>query len=275
MSKKLSESLKETGWTALQLRFSGNEMFLSGYALMENLDQYTLDRFQATRDDGMGDLLSAFPAQTNWYVRARNGKSYWSNALERTRSFEKEETATMNCLAPAQAGCFSLRADTNNYHYYVILSDSTNDFLGTLYADTNRGDSVRNAHPNGIYPLPHTMAPMLRVLMPDSMSYVMATGRTLVFAPSEAAAETYMKCFKNNENMSKNRYYGFVNEAVASSSVFNYVIFQEDATSYWTSQLSEKGKASHFGKELHILSLSCDAMDKDQHLLPVNLYLLF
>ena len=32
LSKKLSNCLKEAGWTALQLRFSGNEMFLSGYA---------------------------------------------------------------------------------------------------------------------------------------------------------------------------------------------------------------------------------------------------
>ena len=113
------------------------------------------------------------------------------------------------------------------------------------------------------------------VLMPDSMSWVVANDRALVFAPSSEAATAYLKSFKSNEDLSKNRYYGFVNEAVASSYIFNYVILHEDADPYWPSQLSEKGKSSHFGKEMRIFSLSCDAMEKERNLLPVNLYLLF
>ena len=275
MTKMVSEGLASVGWTALQLRFSGNEMFLSGYAWMENNDPHTYDRFKLAKVSDMEDFLSAFPNQVSWYVRAGNGKSYWSNLLDRTRSLREDETAVMNDLNPAQVGCFALRADTNNYPFYVLLPDSTNDFLGTLYADSNRGDSVRIAHPNGIYPLPHTFAPLMRLLMPDSMSCVVAKDRALVFAPSETAATAYLKSFKSNEDLSKNHLYGFVNEAVASSSVFNYVIFHEEADPYWTSQLSEKGKASHFGKEMRIFSLSCDAMEKGRHLLPVNLYLLF
>ena len=274
-AKIIADGLENTGWSALQLRFSGNEMFLSGYTLMENMDHHTIDRLKTDNINNRGELLSIFPNHVNWYTRAANGKSYWKNVLDRTSGLDENQKSTINQLSPSQVGCFSLHSDTNNYRYYVLLPDSTIDYLGTLYADSNRGDSVMIAHPNGIYPLPYILAPMMPVLMPDSMSWVVANDRVLVFAPSSEAATAYLKSFKSNEDLSKNRYYGFVNEAVASSSIFNYVILHEDADPYWPSQLSEKGKSSHFGKEMRIFSLSCDAMEKGRNLLPVNLYLLF
>lgn len=275
MVKTITDGLAATGWTALQLRFSGNEMNLSGYAIMDKPDRYTSERFNVSKSDGMEDFLSAFPNLVSWYTRACNGKSYWANVIDRTPGLNESQKATLNKLAPTHAGCFSLCADTNKHQYFVLLPDSTNEFLGLLYSNTNCGDSVRNAYPNGIYPLPYILAPMMQVLMPDSMSWVVANDRALVFAPSSEAATAYLKSFKSNEDLNKNRYYGFVNEAVASSSIFNYVILHEDADPYWPSQLSEKGKSSHFGKEMRIFSLSCDAMEKGRNLLPVNLYLLF
>jgi hypothetical protein len=66
-----------------------------------------------------------------------------------------------------------------------------------------------------------------------------------------------------------------VDEAVSSSSILKFVIFNEENTPFWFDQLSEKGQATRFGKDLRIFSLSTDALEKGQHLLPVNLYLLF
>ena len=276
MAKRITEDLDGAGWTALQLRFSGNEMFLSGYALMDKPDRDTHERFNTVKSNNMEGILSAYPNQVSWYSRASNGKSYWENALWRARIFKEDEIAVMSSLLPSEVGCFSLRLDTCQYCYHVMLPDTSDkDFLMTLYCDINKADSVRNVHPNGIYPLPHTIGPLMPALMPDSMRWVVAKDRAVVFAPSAEAAAAYLKNFKGNDDLSKNRYYGFVSEAVASSSVFNYVIIHDDADPYWTSQLSEKGKASRFGKDLHIFSLSCDGMDKGQELLPVNLYLLF
>jgi hypothetical protein len=79
---------------------------------------------------------------------------------------------------------------------------------------------------------------------------------------------------RSNGPLSQNRYHPFVNEAVASASVLNFVIFNNESP-YWNDLLSEKGKASRFGKEMRIFSVSCETLDKANRLLPVNLYLLF
>ena len=56
---------------------------------------------------------------------------------------------------------------------------------------------------------------------------------------------------------------------------YEFQIFHDEEDAYWTSQLSEKGNASYFGKDLRIFSLSCETMDKEKNLLPVNLFLHF
>lgn len=278
LSKKLSNCLKEAGWTALQLRFSGNEIFLSGYARQKDTgsgDFMALLGKQAK--SGTPDVAPLFPCQANWYAHSVGAKM-WTRMVQASPEIsEKAASFIITNLSPKATGSFSLRADSCDYAYCVVLPDSSNiEFLTALYCgDTHKSDSVRNANPNGIYPTPHKLSPMVPAIAADSLGWVLVWNDALVFAPSVEAATFFLSNVKKNGNLTQNRYYPFVDEAVASTSLFNFVLFNDESANGLGSQLSEKGKATQFGKGLHIFSLSCDAMEKGQHLLPVNLYLLF
>ena len=113
------------------------------------------------------------------------------------------------------------------------------------------------------------------MLAPDSAVWFVETGDALVFADTKEALTVYQNSLKTAGPLTQNRLYPFVNEAVASSALLNFVIFNEENNTFWADHLSEKGKTSHFGKNLRIFSLSCDAVEENLHLVPVNLYLLF
>ena len=280
LSKKLSNCLKEAGWTALQLRFSGNEVFLSGFARQKETGSGNFLSLLGQQANVNGsDVAHLFPCQANWYVHfTGTGKDMWSLMRKSfPHSSEKETSVLWTSISPKATGCFSLHADSCDYTYCVILPDSVSeDFLTAFYCgDTHKADSVRSTHLNGIYPIPHKMSPITPSLATDSMAWVMAWNNTLVFSPTVESATFFTNNVKKYGNLTQNRYYPFVNEAVASSSLYNFVLFNDESAHCLQSQLSEKGLSSRFSKGLHILSLSCDAMEKDQHLVPVNLYLLF
>ena len=278
LSKKLSGCLKEAGWTALQLRFSGNEVFLSGYARQKETDSKGFQRFFSKQTKASGsDVTSLFPCQADWYVHSSSA-DMWARMLESSPLISEKETSVLKMsLSPKETGSFTLHADSCDYTYCVILPDSiSEDFLTAFYCgDTHKADSVRAAHNNGIYPVPHKMSSITPTLASDSMECVMVWNNTLVFSPSTEAATYFLNNVKKYGNLAQNRYYPFVNEAVASSSLFNFVLFNDESSNYLGARLSDKGQASRFGKDLRIFSLSCDAMEKGQHLMPVNVYMLF
>ena len=268
LSKKLSECLKESGWTALQLRFSGNEMFLSGYMFTDcpNCDCFDI---LVNRTGNGSEINELYPAQTCWYAHL---ETPMVKGLDRLHNFGEDIHSFMD-LSPSEYGCFALRADSTYYRYAILLCDSTKDALEAYYGGS--ADSVLSAHPDGLYPIPYRLSPLLPLLSPDSANCFVERNGALVFATSKEAMAVYQKSMKTTGNLQQNRYYPFVNEAVASSSTLNWVMINDGTSTYWTSQLSDKGKSSNFGKDLHIFSLSCDAMEKNSHLVPINLYLLF
>lgn len=267
-SKKLSECLKESGWTALQLRFSANEMFLSGYMFTDcpNCDCFDI---LVNRTGNGSEINKLYPAQTCWYAHL---ETPMVKGLDRLHNFGEDIHSFMD-LSPSEYGCFALRADSTYYRYAILLCDSTKDALEAYYGGS--ADSVRSAHPDGLYPIPYRLSPLLPLLSPDSAKCFVERNGALVFATSKEAMAVYQKSMKTTGNLQQNRYYPFVNEAVASSSTLNWVMINDGTSTYWTSQLSDKGKSSNFGKDLHIFSLSCDAVEKGQHLIPVNVYMLF
>jgi hypothetical protein len=66
-----------------------------------------------------------------------------------------------------------------------------------------------------------------------------------------------------------------VNEAIASSTVLDFVLFNGEEDPYWQSRLSDKGRASKTGKGLRVFSFSCETMQKGKELVPVNVFLHF
>ena len=269
LTKKLTECLKEAGWTALQMRFSGNEMFLSGYMFTDSPDS---DRFDilVNRTGNGSEINELYPAQACWYSHLETPKV---KELDRLHNFEKNLLYPFMELSPSEYGCFALRADSTYYRYAILLCDSTKDALEAFYGGS--ADSVRSAHPDGLYPIPDRLLPLLPLLAPDSANCFVERDGALVFATSKEAMAVYQKSMKTAGNLPQNRHYPFVNEAVASSSLLNLVMINNGNSAYWPSQLSDKGKSSNLGKGLRIFSFSCDAMEKNSHLVPINLYLLF
>ena len=274
LSEKLSGSLESAGWTALQLRFSGNEMYLSGYMLMKDPDN-KMGALLSQSGSDTTEITAAYPNRVNWYAHAEKGGLFWKNTLDQWKSVPNDEIVIMKQLSPTEVGCFALRADTSDYHYYLMLPDTSRDFLSVLYANTSKADSVRTACPSGIFPLPRPIPPMLPNLVADSMRWVFANGNAIVLAPSTEAVTAYQKSIKSAGNITRNRYYGFVDEAVASTTLLNWVLVNDGSSNFWIEQYSEKGRATCTAKDLHILSLSCETMNKGKHLLPINLFLHF
>jgi hypothetical protein len=154
-----------------------------------------------------------------------------------------------------------------------MLTDTSRNVLEAFYGD--KVDSAQEATPDGIYLIPNHLAPLMKMFAPDSVGCFIQKNNALVFAPSKEAMKVYQNSMKTSGSLSQNRYYPFVNEAVASSSVMNFVLFNNENDSHWQTQLSDKGKASQFGQNLRILSVSCETMGKGKNLVPVNLYLHF
>ena len=269
LAKTMSGSLKGTDWTALQLRFSGNEMFLSGYAMVESQNNEDFEIQSHLMTDEM-DLANIYPASADWYthLEIRRGRDFNLKRLFK-------DPQTIHGLAPAEIGYFSLRGDSTTYRYVALVRNMGHDPLEVFYNDAAKADSVRAAHPDGIYQTPEPPQPLMKAFAPDSATWFIEKGNALVFAESKEALAKYLASLKSNGPLTKNRLYNFVNEAVASSARMNFVILNEENNPFWYNQLSEKGKASHFGKDLRIFSFSHDDMENGQHLLPVNLYLLF
>ena len=268
-AKTLSKCLNPIGWTALQLRFSGNGMYLSGYTLVSQPDDSRYGFFIQRSGNG-SEITCLFPAKPDWYVQLETPRLRESNKM---KTLQHPEQFTE--LNPSEAGYFSLRTDSCNHRFSILLPDSSKNALEVFYRNAAAADSVRKAHPDGLFPIPFPLSPLLTTFAPDSATWFMEKDNALVFSDSKEALKAYQNSLKTIGNLTQNRLYPFVNEAIASSSLLDFVIFNETDNTFWGNHLSEKGKASHFAKELRIFSLSCDAMDNGGHLLPVNLYLLF
>ena len=269
LSKKLSECLKESGWTALQLRFSGNEMHLSGYTLVENSEREGIELQLKKTSSGM-EIADLYPASADCYthLEIRNARDFNLKRLF-------DDPQTVKELAPSEIGYFTLHGDSTQHRYTILRPSSEKSAMEIFYKDAAKADSARAAHPDGYFQTPQPPKLPLKTLAPDSATWFVEKNNALVFSDSKEALTLYQNSLKSAGPLTQNRLYPFVNEAVASSSILNFVIFNEENNTYWPNQLSEKGKASRFGKDLRIFSLSRDAVEKGQHLVPVNLYLLF
>ena len=269
MSSQLSKCLENAGWTAFQLRFSGNEMHLSGYTLVENTDTENFELQIKKTSDEM-EIVDLYPASVDCYthLEIRNARDF-----NLRRLFDNKQT--IKDLAPSEIGYFTLYDDSIKYHYTILLPNSEKSALEIFYQTAARADSARAAHPDGFFQTPQIPQPLLKPLAPDSATWFVETDKALVFADSKEALTVYQNSLKTAGSLTQNRLYPFVNEAVASTALLNFVIFNEENNTSWADHLSEKGKTSHFGKELRIFSLSCDAVEESLHLIPVNLYVLF
>lgn len=269
LSKEMSSVLKQSGWTAFQVRFSGNELFLSGYMHTASPKRNDFDFLVNRNGNGM-DIMELYPAKCHWFAHVETPRV---GDLGRLKHFKKEESLLYKNLSPGEVGYFSIRQDSVDYRYVVMLSDTTKNVFEAVYGE--KADSMRLSHPDGLYPIPHSLGALLKVVAPDSISCFSQKGCGLVFASSPEAMKVYLKSVKDAGSLAQNRYYPYVNEAIASSTVLDFVLFNGEEDPYWQSRLSDKGRASKTGKGLRVFSFSCETMQKGKELVPVNVFLHF
>ena len=268
-SKALAECLNPIGWTAFQLRFSGNGMYLSGYTLVSQPKDSCFDLYIQRTGNG-SEITSLFPAKADWYTQLETPKIRENNKLKTLQ--QADQFVELN---PSEMGYFSLYTDSCSHRFAILLPDSSKNVFEVFYGNAAAADSARNAHPDGFFSIPFPLPQLLTTFAPDSATWFIEKENALVFSDSKEVLKAYQSRMRSVGNLSQNRLYPFVNDVVASSSLLNFVIFNEEGNAFWPERLSEKGKASRFGKDLRIFSLSCETMDEKNGLLPVNLYLMF
>ena len=269
LTQKITEGLQQSGWTAFQLRFSGNEMFLSGYMLTKTSENECFD-ILTDRTGSTMEITDLYPAQSHWYAHLCTPRI---GELNRLKNCHREKAATYQNLRPTEVGYFSIRQDSVDYKYIIMLTDTTKNVIESFFGD--KADSAQAATADGIYLIPNNLESLTKTFSPDSVGCFVQRGSALVLAPSKEAMKAYQNSLKTSGSLSQNRYYPFVSEAIASTSVLNFVLFCNENNPHWQSQLTDKGKASHTRKALRIFAFSCETMEKGSRLVPVNLFFHF
>lgn len=267
-AQKVTKSLSKVEWAAFQLRFSGKDLHMSGYMLMDPSQNNLYELLLQKTHSGM-EINDLYPSDINWYTYLETPNFRDLSQIAKESSSNKTPYVNFN---PSEVGYFSMGSDSLEYRYTVLLTNSSKNISEALFGE--KADSAQAAHPDGVYFIPNSFPALLNNTT-DSANYFIISENTIVMSSTPEALKAYQKSMKNGGNIKQNRLYPFVDEAVASSSLLNFVLFNSENTDYWKSKLSDKGKASQFGQDLHIFSISCETMEKGKNLIPVNLYLHF
>lgn len=229
-------------WSGYQLRISQNEVFLSGYATVDNPKLVDL----AGRKSVTEYPDERMPFNTIWYYR--------------------------EAMPDYAAHRFAMLNDSNAICRFLLVPHDTlgkayNPFEGSAWTD-----SMRLAYPTGIYPVTED------IQMPDATIFGTDVYRCFidrdgyyVFAPSMEAMAWYLRDLSRNGALASNRYYMFASTNTASDNLLEFDYFNSSSQRPLFQLMSDKGKTSFVGQHLRVFSITCNAVDDG--LASVNLYL--
>ncbi|MCR4680731.1 MAG: hypothetical protein K5636_03855 [Bacteroidales bacterium] len=242
--KKIQKFKSMTTWSAFQLRFSQNEILLSGYTSTSATE---FDRLKGEKADAVlpEDVL---PYHTNWYYK-----------MERS-----DYNICRVGVAPDSV---------KNYEYLLIHRDSLGHGFNP-FGTAQRADEMAAAYPNNIFPLSDSVKVPTSSSF-DSSHYSVFTikGNYYIFATSEEALNAFGQDLSTNNTISQNRYYKFSKSNIASSNVIEYTYYNTTEGRPLLKKMSAKGKATHFGHDMAIFSISCS--DITDEYASVNIYVNF
>jgi len=231
-------------WAAFQIRFSSNEMMLSGYTFTGEKMQ---EQFANVIADSSipEDLL---PYHTSQYYQ-----------------LELPENDLCYFTMPQDTAC--------GIRFMLVKRDTTGNSYSPFMNDRQMEDLMA-AYPNGVFPVTDSIVLPTRSIF-DSTQYKLFAikGDQYLFAPSIEAYVMYNQDIASNGAITGNRYYKFAKGNIASSNIMEFTIYNPTEKKGLPSKLSEKGKNSHFGQDLFIFSLSCNNITDD--FASVNIYLNF
>ena len=231
-------------WAAFQIRFSNNEIMLSGYI---SSSAKILERFAGITAD------STIPEEYLPY----HATQYYKLDL------------------PDYDLCyFTMPQDTvHNPHFMLVRRDTLGHGYSPFINDRQMEDLMA-AYPNGVFPITDSITlPQGSIF--DTTQYKLFTikGNHYLFAPSIEAFVLYNQDIASNGNISGNRYYKLAKGNIASSNIMEFTYYNPTEKKSLRFKLSDKGKASRFGQDLFIFSLSCNNIAEE--FASVNIYLNF
>ena len=214
-------------WSAYQIRFSHNDVFLSGYVTP---DSPKFDEISKRHTDRKTPE-SVMPFHTQWYYKAEMAK----------------HTAYQFALANDSA---------KSYRYLIIEQDSLNRRFN-LFKNNTQAELLRNNFPNGIYPAADSLnKPELSSFDKGFYQYILEKDGYFIFAPSQESIDLYFKDINTNGTITDNRYYQLANSNMASENLLEYAYFNNDNQESIQKNLSEKGKNALWGKHLKVFTIS-------------------
>lgn len=130
------------GWSAYQLRFSDNEVILSGYSTI-NEGAFFSEYADSDADLTLPDNL--IPASISGYVCSTLSKTHELT----TETTEGDSTFTLTTQWPMEeVVCFRIRRDTNLFHYMLLPADSaTVEAEAAYFAPAPKEESLYRGTP--------------------------------------------------------------------------------------------------------------------------------
>lgn len=231
-------------WAAFQIRFSNNEVMLSGYTITSEKMQKQFA--SVTADSPIPENL--LPYHTSHYYQlelSENDLCYFTMPQDNT----------------PEIPFLMVKRDTLGHSYSPFIS-------------TQQMEDMMVAYPNGVFPITDSIVLPTRSIF-DTTTYRLFAikGNQYLFAPSIEAYVMYNQDLISNGDITGNRYYKFAKGNIASSNIMEFTIYNPTEKREISANLSDKGKKSRFGQDLFIFSLSCNNITED--FASVNIYLNF
>lgn len=244
VASKLQRIKSLSNWAAFQIRFSPNEILLSGYATLKDGKLGPLTKVKTDCD--IPDNI--MPYHTCWYHK-----------------LELPEHDICHLAIPGDS--------TNLYPFMLVRRDTLghtfSPFINEQYAE-----SMKLAYPNGIFPITDSIiVPKGSMFDTSHYTHFAVRGNSYVYATSPEALAAFNRDFATNGAIDENRYYKFSKSNTATNNLLEYTYFNAQDKKPLSAKLSEKGKRTNFGNNLLIFSLSVS--DISDEYASVNIYLNF
>lgn len=229
--QSFGESIKEMGdWCAYQLRFTDDEMFLSGYVYTD--DPKVLKYADAKAAEEFPQRVVPVSAMSMTIVDNAN-QNAMLEYFKKDNSLEKSDPVNdYQRISPLQSIFFSLPGDSVTYHYCALKLDTLKASFASFFPDSVYADSILRTSTNGIYPCDAVNFAGLfsTKAQNDEYRYFMPVKDYFILADTTSSLEHYKAVVKNENFIESSNVYRFAASNTPSDAVFTFVFLNNDET---------------------------------------------
>lgn len=266
----VESTLQKASWCAYQIRFTESEIFLSGYIFSDNADfqKYV----NAEPDNEFPQRVIPLDANNITIIDNDKHKKTAENLAD-LKIFNPEVIANYQHLAPVQSVYFTLKQDSDEYHYCVLKLDTNVASMNSFFAEGMNVDSLLNNTPKSIFDCESVSYSGLfsSIYKNDEYRSLMVSRDYFILSDTTTSMEYYKKMMKNSNYVETGMSFKFASTNTPSNAVFNFVLLNdnEELLQYMTADFKKKSSL----KALKVLSFSHGTPSDD--VIGSNIYLKF